>query len=185
MADCLKRLGLLLTGLDAAKRGEARQLLLEGVAIYRDIDDHWSLTTTLNQLGQTCGVLGEYEAARQYLSEAMRIAYHSGLTPIVLEALVNLAELRLRASAATDVPTEAVELLTVSLNHPAGEQAAKDRAARLPAELEPELPAVVTTKTRAQMLTLESIVEEALSGSSFSLLSVPQAPADKSAHPTV
>ncbi len=161
VADCLKRLGLLLTGLDAAKRLEARQLLLEGIAIYRDIDDHWGLTTTLNQLGQTCAALGEYETARQHLTEAIQLAHQSGLTPIVLDAVVNLAELHLKTRAAAG---QAVELLALALNHPASEQPTKDRAARLLAEFEPELPTVAAAKARVQTITLESIVEGILSG---------------------
>jgi tetratricopeptide (TPR) repeat protein len=140
VADCLRRLGSLLTAGAEAEREGAKPLLVEGVAIFREIDDPWGLTTILNQLGQTCGVLGDYEASWQYLTEALQLAHQSGLTPIVLDILVNLAELNLQAKALqrpeTKSQIEALDLLALVINHPAGEQASKDRARCLLGEQE-------------------------------------------------
>jgi tetratricopeptide (TPR) repeat protein len=135
VADCLRRLGALLTAGAKAEREAAKSLLVEGVAIFREIDDPWGLTTTLNQLGQSCCVLGDYEASRKYLAEALQLAHQSGLTPIVLDILVNLAELGMQTKALQQAEKErqieALDLLALVINHPAGEQATKDRARRL------------------------------------------------------
>lgn len=164
VADCLRRLGLLLTLMGEEKQAEAKPLLLEGVAIFREIDDHWGLTTTLNQLGQTCGALHDHEGAWQYLTEALEIAQHGGLTPIVLDILVNLAALYLQIQSFHGTPLKAVELLAVAINHPAGEQATKDRATRLLAEHEATLPAdgITAAIIQSRNRTLEAVVAEIL-----------------------
>jgi predicted ATPase len=167
VADCLRRLGALMTG--GVKREEAKQLLLEGVAIFRDIDDHWGLTTTLNQLGQSCCALGEYEASWRYLSEGLQLAYQSSLLPIVLDILLNLADLLVQVKSfqlsKNNPQIEAVEILALVINHPASEQATKDRAIQLLAEREPELPAdaIAMAIKRSRSRTLEATVAAILS----------------------
>jgi hypothetical protein len=168
VADCLRRLGALMTPMGGVKREEAKRLLLEGVAIFREIDDHWGLTTTLNQLGQSCCALAEYEASWQYLIESLQIAYQSSLVPIVLETLINLADLLAQAQSSqwglNDPQIEAVEILALVINHPASEQATKDRAIRLLAEREQALPAdaIATAIRRSRSRTLEATVTEIL-----------------------
>jgi hypothetical protein len=108
--------------------------------------------------------LNEYEASWQYLGQAIQIAYQSGLNPIVLEGLANLADLRFRARPSSSLQTqmEAVELLSLVINHPAGEQATRDRAARLLAEHEPALAAdvIAAAIARSRSRTLETTVAE-------------------------
>jgi hypothetical protein len=112
--------------------------------------------------------LGEYEAARQYLNEAIQTARQSGLTPIVLDALVNLADLYLQAQSppSLESQTEAMGLLALVINHPASEQATKNRAVYLLAAVESELPADAITAaiTKAKEQSLEAVVATQLMG---------------------
>lgn len=183
IASCLSRLGLELnrlgdtTGPDrlkavppasASRRQKAKQLLQESIGLFREIGENWGLAKALDRLGQTNLALGEPALAGQQLQEALQIASDNQLTPVTLDILMSLAELRLQlaptSAALTGEKTVVLELLTLILNHPASQQPTKDRAARLLSQIEAHLPRPVIdlALTRYRTSTLEAVVAKIL-----------------------
>jgi hypothetical protein len=114
--------------------------------------------------------LGNFRGARAYLLEGLK----TSRLPVALDALVSWATL-LKEEAdrrSADVPAsqaapanqaqkqQAVEILSLVLNHPAAAQPYKDKAVRLLAELEAELPpeVVAAAKEQGQTKTIEEVV---------------------------
>jgi tetratricopeptide (TPR) repeat protein len=123
-------------------------------------------------LGEAALGLGNFRGARTYLLEALKTLR----LPIALDALVSWATL-LKEEAnrrGADVPAsqespanqeqkqQAVEILSLVLNHPATVQPYKDKAARLLAELEAELPpeVVAAAREQGQARTVEEVVAQ-------------------------
>jgi hypothetical protein len=80
----------------------------------------------------------------------------------IVDALVGLASLLINSGEAGR--EHALEILALALNHPASSRENQDRAARLLAELQPQLPAeaVKAVRTRERANTLEMLVKAAL-----------------------
>jgi tetratricopeptide (TPR) repeat protein len=146
-------------------RQETKQLLQEGVSIFRETGEGLGLVMALNQLGRVSCALGEYEEARQHLQEALQLASQNQLVPATLNVLVSLAEFRLQVGPTPLSEKEAaLEFLALALNHPASEQTTKDRATRLLAKIEPKLspPLIEAVWERAKAKGLETVVAETL-----------------------
>jgi tetratricopeptide (TPR) repeat protein len=165
-AHCLTQLSNLFGLLSETERRTGKQLQQESVAIFRELGNRWGLTHALNQLGQISCALSEYQEAHHAFQEALQIATENHLTPVALDVLVSLAELRLKMTPAeagrNQAKEVAVELLAVALNHSASEQSTKDRAVRLLAEIEAELPRSTLTKVweRGKTRSLEAVVRD-------------------------
>jgi tetratricopeptide (TPR) repeat protein len=160
-------LGEVLNLLGEAERREAKPLLQESVAIFREFGDRLGLVLALNQLGRVRCALSEYHPAWRHLQEALQIASQNQLVPALLNVLVSLAELQLQAEPTSPPLSEkeaALDFLALALNHPASEQTTKDRATRLLAKVEPELPPseIEAAWERAKAKGLEAIVAETL-----------------------
>jgi len=78
--------------------------------------------------------------------------------PVVLEALVGIAGLRVKRGETQS----ALELLLMVLNHPACDQEIKSRAEKLRTELATQLTPteIKVTQAAAEEKTLETVVEE-------------------------
>lgn len=122
---------------------------------YRYFQEAWDLANQLDKksevwwivagLGEAALSSGNFQEARHYLLEALE----TPRVPIALEALVSWATL-LKQEANHEQKQQAVEILSLALNHPATAQRYKEKAARLLAELEAELPPEVVVAARAQ-----------------------------------
>ena len=77
--------------------------------------DQWGVANVLIHPGMVAHARGEHEAARTSLLEAIQTAMEVRATPVLLDALVELAIL-LESEGEAD---QAHELLQVSLHHPA------------------------------------------------------------------
>jgi hypothetical protein len=90
----------------------------------------------------------------------LRLALSLKIVPAVLDILVGLAALLIKAGEWS----QALKLLRVGLSHPASSRDNQDRAARLLAELEPQLPAGLAAKieTGDPATALETMVQEIL-----------------------
>jgi predicted ATPase/DNA-binding SARP family transcriptional activator len=159
-------------GLGSAYRGlgvvaQAQGKHTEAVAMFRrsldtftDLGGSWWVARVLAETSRSVFALGNDAEAERLCRESLRIATENGGTPVALEALAGLASLQAKRGR-----TEyALELLTIVLNHPAGFQETKDRAAHLRGELEPRLTSqqVDAAEARAQAKTLEAAAEEVL-----------------------
>ncbi len=105
-------------GMIAARDGNherARRLYWESLTLRQDSHDQWGTAASLVQLGTESAALGAPAEARVFLLRAIRIAWESSVTPVVLDALVALTILGIDGGEDAD----AVETLAAVLAHPA------------------------------------------------------------------
>jgi hypothetical protein len=112
-------------------------------------------------MGGSILALGNDAEAGRIWREALHIATDIHATRVALETLAGIASVQAKRGECE----QALELLLIVLNHPASILETKDRAARLRAELEPQLTPsqIETIQTKAGENTLESAVEDLLS----------------------
>jgi predicted ATPase/transcriptional regulator with XRE-family HTH domain len=139
---------------------EAHSYFQEAWDLANQLDKKAELWWIMAGLGETALSLGNLQEARHYLLEALK----TPRVPIALEALVNWAALLKQetgqpgvdvaasqaAAAHHEQKQQAVEILSLVLNHPATVQRYKEKAVRLLAELEAALPPEVVAAARAQ-----------------------------------
>lgn len=127
---------------------------------FTELGGSWWVARVLADTGRSVFALGNHTEAGRVWRESLRIAAEIHATPVALEALASFANLR----AEQDHREYALELLLIVLNHPASLQETKNRAARLRAELEAQLPAAKVEAIQAHIgeKTLEAVVEELL-----------------------
>lgn len=141
----------------------AKQLYQESLTIFKEIGNQWGTITARTKLGYVVYELGESELAGEYFRESLKLAMNIQALPGAIDALVGLASLLLKADK-MEQGEQALEILTLALNHPASSRDNQDRAARLLAEVEPQLPTetVKTFRPRKQAKTLEFVVKKIL-----------------------
>ncbi len=171
LSMCLADLALAFNDLGAYAK--AQQHSQEGLAITEATGNLGLMSYNLYCLGVAACGLGDFQAGRKYLLKSLRIAWEAQIPDNTLNVLFYVAVLLVKESGDTNVlepvkfqvKVRALELLALVIHHPATWQAIKDRAARLQAQLEAELPPDVVTaaKMRAKDHALEEIVAEILS----------------------
>ncbi len=127
---------------------EARQVLRESLALRRRINDQWGVALALNTLGGVERATGRLQAARQYLREAMRVSRALQSQALMLEVLVEWAQLL----AAEGETAHAVEILALVAHHPATEGWTREIATQLLASFSSLLPAHVARAARERGL---------------------------------
>ncbi|MBE7468341.1 MAG: tetratricopeptide repeat protein [Anaerolineales bacterium] len=169
MALCLNQLGVVtfLTGKDFW--AEAKQLHQESLAISKELGEKYFSAISLNHLGRVHYALGEGQEATQSFMTALRMAIESRAAPVALDILIGLATPIVHpevgvTGVALNLKEQAIEWLALVLSHPASRQDTKDRAARLLAELESQLPPQISAAARArgQTRSLEAVAAEIL-----------------------
>ncbi|MFN8475570.1 MAG: tetratricopeptide repeat protein [Anaerolineae bacterium] len=155
-------------GSGAAYRGlgvvaQARGQHQHAVAMFRksldtfiELGGGWWVARVLAEMGRSVFALGNEAKAESIWHESLRIATETHGTPVMLEALADLARLQAKRGNFE----EALELLLIVLNHPAGFQETKTRARHLCMELEAQLTSehVDAVRGRVQAKTLEATV---------------------------
>jgi predicted ATPase/DNA-binding XRE family transcriptional regulator len=131
----------------------ARLYLRQAADIYVDLGDMWSASRTLSYAGQFELSQGNVAEARQHFRRALQTAQAGQSDTNLLDALVGLAEVAARQDAG---PLTYALALTVG-QHPASNQSARDRAARLTGDLAGRSDVAV----QAQTLSLEDAVAAA------------------------
>ncbi len=105
-------------GMIAARDGNherARRLYWDSLTLRQDSHDQWGTAASLVQLGTESAALGSPSEARVFLLRALRIAWESSVTPVVLDSLVGLMILAIDAGDESDI----VPVLSAVLAHPA------------------------------------------------------------------
>ena len=153
-ASCLRGLGRV-----AYTRGnyiQSDQYLHEGLALCHEMDWKLGIARTLNELGHVSIRLGNDTEAQRYFYESLQTGVAIEIMPVILETLVGIAELL--ATGQDDAL--AVELLTLSLHHPACRADSRALAGRLLNELEERIPQEVFTaaQERGQTGKLETVI---------------------------
>jgi len=139
---------------------EAKQLYQESLTVRREINDQLGIASSLNNLGEAAYALGEYHESKQYFHAALKAARDRSLAPVTLHVLVWIATLLAKEGE----KERALELLTLTLHHPAVFSAAKEDAEHLLAELASQLPpqVVAMARERGKARELEEVVDELL-----------------------
>ena len=104
-------------GMIAARGGDherAKALYRESLSLREYSLDRWGIAASMVQLATELRETGAPAEARETVMEALRIAWDSSVTPVVLDALVELAALQLEAGEIED----AAELLAAIADHP-------------------------------------------------------------------
>ncbi|GIK43345.1 MAG: transcriptional activator [Chloroflexota bacterium] len=174
LALCFNHLGLLADLTQETERVEAQRLHQESLTIFTELGDRRSMALSLNYLGQVAATAGHiaYPEARQHYLAALQMAIEVQVVPIALAALTGLAALLvappIEETKADLIETKAraAEYLSLVLHHPASQHETKERAGRLLAELESQLPPQVSAAARARGQTrpLEAVAAEILAG---------------------
>jgi predicted ATPase len=174
LALCFNYLGLLADLTQETERVEAQRLHQESLTIFTELGDRRSMALSLNYLGQVAATAGHiaYPEARQHYLAALQMAIEVQVVPIALAALTGLAALLvdppIEETKADLIETKAraAEYLSLVLHHPASQYETKERAARLLAELECQLPPHISAAARArgQTRSLEAVAAEILAG---------------------
>jgi predicted ATPase/DNA-binding SARP family transcriptional activator/Tfp pilus assembly protein PilF len=139
----------------AGAYADAERLYRQGLDIGRDIRDQWTVMACLNNLGEVAYALQDDDGARQFFAEALSIAQQTRTLPLVLKVLVNLAAL-FASEGETDY---AAQLLGLASQHPASEQATREKAQRLLDEAA-SLPDVAAPQSAER--SLDSVVTQLL-----------------------
>jgi predicted ATPase/transcriptional regulator with XRE-family HTH domain len=139
------------------KVAEAHQLHQESLALSRAIGNKRAIAISLNQLGLVRHALGDDRASRHAFDEALTTALEIEMIPLALEVLVGLAALL----AQEETPEQAIELLALTLRHPAAGRRTRERADRLLSELTAGLPpeVVAAAQARGQAGTLDDLAQ--------------------------
>ncbi|MBI1878058.1 MAG: tetratricopeptide repeat protein [Chloroflexi bacterium] len=150
----------------------ASQYGREALAMAKEMGDIHFIIHNLYTLGTTACGLDDLQTSRTYLTEALHLAWETRLLYLAMSILYFFAMLLVKEShGAVGVEpfdpqkkTKALELLAMVIGHPATWQPIKDRAARLQAELETELPpeVIAAARARGKSRQLEEVVVELL-----------------------
>ena len=139
---------------------EARTSYDASLAIYRSVGDQRGMAIVLNNLGFTMLEMNDAQAASGYLIEALRICLLIGTLPIALEALVGIAQLRVREQKTS----EAAALLGLAMNHSASNVEVELQSERVLADLQPLLAEETLSAAlqRGRTARLEHVVDRLL-----------------------
>ena len=152
MANCLNNLGFIAEAL--GEFGEARRLYEEGMDIYEQIGYRWGAANTRVNIANATAAMGDYGEAERHLAIALRAALDLKAIPLVVEALVAVAQLW----AAMDRLGMAQAVLGVALQRTEADVETRIRAERLAAELAERVPAQLADGIWGE-LPLEEAVE--------------------------
>jgi predicted ATPase/transcriptional regulator with XRE-family HTH domain len=148
---------------------EATDYLQQGWDLAKQLGKQSEVSSIVGGLGEAALGLENLGMARGYLLEALQ----SQRVPVVLVALINWAALLKKEADLQDPPQspllggryggrkqQAVEILSLALNHPSTIEWYKNKAIHLLAELEAELPSQVAAAAReqGQTQTIEEMV---------------------------
>jgi predicted ATPase len=139
----------------------SRAYFEESLGINRQIGDRRGIANCLNNLGEVTLLLDDHSAARDYLMEGLALARDIRLIPMVIDCLIQSAQLRLFDGDGQ----QAALWLGVIIEHPAAlADTLKNIAAPLQAKLEPVLGAETLTELMEQgkKLDLDTVVQQIL-----------------------
>ncbi|HEU5101445.1 MAG TPA: tetratricopeptide repeat protein, partial [Roseiflexaceae bacterium] len=106
---------------------EARELFEQSRALYELVNDQGGLASALEGLGAAALELGDPETARQQLRAALELAVAIEFVPLIFSLFIQIGTYFLQAGKSS----LGLNLLVLTMRHPASERATKDRAAQL------------------------------------------------------
>ena len=110
---------------------QAKKWFLKSRRNFETIQEDLGLTVTLTKLGEVFALLGEFEQAENYLTDAVRIASQDRLIALLVDAIMTLGRLfQLRGEE-----KKAMSFYMLALYHPMCRWQTKDRVVALTLEL--------------------------------------------------
>ncbi len=139
---------------------DAKSLYREALDLSLEIGDRRLRAALLDNLGEVAYELGDNAQAEHDFSESLKLALEIGAVPSALLTLAGMARLRGRAGHSK----QALELLGLTLNHPACDDETRQRGDPLLAELRASLPPEVVEAAleRGRAQSLEAVASEIL-----------------------
>lgn len=158
IAVSLNGLGLVSQAL--GNGAEAERFFEESIAIWSEIGDYGDLAHSLTNLGRTLLAQEKFTEAEQSFLEALALAREAKVTPVILDSMLGLADLRVREGSLE----AALPVLSHILQHPAASQKTKDQVERLCAQVESRLtpPQVEALQMHLKTRNFEETVAELL-----------------------
>lgn len=137
---------------------EAKSCIHKSLEIYTGYVTGWDIAQSLVYLGEATAAEGDVREAERIFRSALDLALESHATPLVLEALVGLAYLKVNTAQIDRVWSIIVSVVA----HPASTQEIKDRAERLRAKLQARLTPqeVAGLQAQARNKPLEELMAE-------------------------
>ncbi len=145
--------------METGRYTDARRYLQRSLSLYRDLGDPWAISAALATLGQLALYEEKWAEAKGYLREALQIALDGHIIPVVLDALVGIAQL----IAMDGNQNYAFNLLTYVLDHPQTDRAeTAGQAERVLARLRETHSPGETSEPGIDGASIESVVLNAL-----------------------
>lgn len=129
MGTALRNLGL--AALVQRDFAQARSLLHSSLEVFGELEARWDVAQSLLYLGEATGGAGDPGTARTLIMEGLHLAVETGAQPLVLDGMLALAGLKAQAGESET----AYALARNVAEHPASSAEAKEKAARMIAEL--------------------------------------------------
>lgn len=153
-AYALNGLGLVKQNL--GEHAEAQRLLEDSISIWREIGDLASMAQSLNNLGYVFLAMDRPLEAQNCFREAIVVAKNAGLVPVILDAMIGEAEIRL----ATGEFMPAYEAAWIVSQHSASSHATRTRADIMCANIEKQLPQSEVALIKGKNNTVETMIRE-------------------------
>jgi predicted ATPase len=131
---------------------QAREFFHQALESFGDYFVGLDIARTLIYLGETTILAGDLSQAGTILSDSLRLSREIHSTPLMLDAILHLARVEMRAN-----PGRAYRWLTVVAAHPGAPRESRARAARL----RDELSAVHPPQSDESEWTLERVLQDA------------------------
>ena len=128
--------GLGLVGAGQGEYDDAKDLLDKSIALWDEIGEQGSFAHSLNHLGNVWKQTGNTQMARKHYLDALRVAIHAEITPVLLNSLIGEAEIQMLEG---DVEN-GLEILLAASQSSSLPRAMLERMERLRAECESKLP---------------------------------------------
>jgi predicted ATPase/DNA-binding XRE family transcriptional regulator/Tfp pilus assembly protein PilF len=148
-------------GLVSAAQGnvaDAHEFFRSSIALLNEIGEQGNLAQTLTHYGYALLRIGELENAHRHFLDAIAVARRAEITPILLEALVGEAKVRVEDG---DLVAALAIAWRVS-QHPSGSYVTHSRAEKLCAELRQSLTTEEIQRAQEKYKTIDAVMQIAV-----------------------
>lgn len=148
-------------GLVSAAQGnanDAHEFFHRSIALLNEIGEQGNLAQTLTHYGYALLRMGDLEAAHQHFQDALSVARRAEITPILLEALVGEAKVRVEDGD----PVSALAIAWHVSQHPSGSYVTHSRAEKLCSDLKQSLAADEIQRAHEKYKTIDEVTQIAL-----------------------
>lgn len=150
--------GLGLVSAAQGKVNEAHEFFRSSIALLNEIGEQGNLAQTLTHYGYALLRIGELENAHRNFLDAISVARRAEIIPILLEALVGEAKVRVEDGD----PVSALAIAWRVSQHPSGSYVTHSRAEKLCSELQQRLTAEEIQRAQEKYKTIDAVTQIAV-----------------------